>query len=263
MYSKFIIRKSSIFHLTELSFDMVGSTFASSIDCKLSTTFPTVNLSLLRDAEGNHCSSFPVILLQLLQSGAQICPPDDSASLSNSLKTSKEEQALNLLSTAQSFDPLAWATSINSHSPVPDLFHRTQLASAHRAAVCIYLSRVLLSIDSTAQISQGLETLVKQIIDHLSPIQPGDTLFTAIAWPAFVAGAETNDLHNREWIVEMFQKLWQVEPWGLFRGALSALEGIWKRKSDAVLAGESLTRNENEGNWLRDIRESGVDWLIL
>lgn len=62
-----------------------------------------------------------------------------------------------------------------------------------------------------------------------------------------------------------FQELWKVEPWGLIRGALGVLERIWVDRGTVVVNGEGtlLEGERGEGNWIRDLRERGVDWLIL
>lgn len=228
--------------------------------------FSNSALSLLQDAEGNHCSSFPTILLQLVRNGAQLSQPNHPSTPLYFSTGSKQQEALLLLYTAQSFDPLAWATNLQPRSPTADLLHRTHIASAHRAAVCIYLSRVVLSICPTAQLSHNLESLVTDTITHLSLIRPSNALFTAATWPAFIAGAETNDPGRQEWVLRTFHELWEVEPWGLIRGALGVLERIWEgRRGGVVVNGKEtlLKGNKGDENWIEDLRGSGVDWLIL
>ncbi|MCJ1458314.1 hypothetical protein MMC28_008685 [Mycoblastus sanguinarius] len=249
-----------------LVFDILGSTLACSIGLVPSDSFSTGALSLLQDAEGNHCSSFPAILLPLIRTGAQLSQPNHPSSPLYPSTGSKQQQALLLLSTARSFNPLAWATNLQPRSPATDLLHRTHIASAHRAAVCIYLSRVLLSLYPTTQLSHNLESLVADIIAHLSFIPPSSALFTATTWPAFIAGAETNDRARQEWVARRFQELWEVEPWGLIRGALGVLERIWVgRRSGVVVNGEGtlLKGKKGDGDWIGDLKGGGVDWLIL
>lgn len=144
--------------------------------------------------------------------------------------------------------------------------HRTHVASAHRAAVCIYLSRVCLSLDQNTQFTIDLEILVTDIITNLSVIRRDDALFTATTWPAFIAGAETHDRASQEWVTRRFQELWEVEPWGLMRGALGVLERIWKRRRSAVVLddeGAEVEVKKKEVDWIGDMRGQGVDWLNL
>ena len=63
-----------------------------------------------------------------------------------------------------------------------------------------------------------------------------------------------------------FQELWEVEPWGLIRGALGVLERIWvERRSDAMVneEGNPLMGKTKDGDWIRDLRVRGADWLII
>jgi hypothetical protein len=140
------------------------------------------------------------------------------------------------------------------------------VAYAHRAAVCIYLSRLLLSLYPATQLPHDLESLVADIITHLSFIHPNDALFTATTWPAFIAGAETNDHVRQDWVARRFEELWEVEPWGLLRGASGVLERIWsKKRSGGVRNGGRILLKDEKGdmNWIEDMRECGVDWLII
>ena len=223
-------------------------------------------LSLLQDAEGNHCSSFPAVLLGLIQSGAQLVQTDCKLS-PDLVGDRREEEALQLLHEASSFDPLDWAGRLRSRSPEDDHVNREHIAFAHRAAVCIYLSRVLLSINPGFPLTYDLEALVVDIVYHLSFVQPGNALLMASTWPAFIAGAETHHLDRQQWIANRFQELWNAEPWGLFRGGLEVLESIWeKRQMDLRLdsaRSSPFSADKTERNWLLDLRSLGVDWLII
>ena len=254
-----------LFSHTDLSctsFDTVGSALICSTGLVPSATFSTGAQSLLQDEEGNHCSSFPTKLLELLRTGAQLSLPNHPSYSSSS---AKQEEALYLLSTAISFDPLTWATKLQPHSPTTDLKYRRHVASAHRAAVCIYLSRVLKSFAPTTQLPHNLEAFVADVIRNLSVIRPSNPLFKATTWPAFIAGAETHDPESQKWVAVRFQELWDVEPWGLLRGASEVVDRIWASRWKQVLYEEGNFSEEpkEESNWISDLRGSGVDWLIL
>ena len=175
----------------------------------------------------------------------------------------KEKLSL-LLHEAELFDAHSWAKTLQPRSPVSDLSCRMHVASAHCIAVRIYLSRLLLSLGPNARLSNTFETLVSEAIRHMADIRPCDALFAATTWPAFVAGAETNDLRNRAWIAHRFAELWEVEPWGTVRGALDVLRDIWLEK-DGTTVGEQSMRREGsyDGNWIACLRRTGVDWLII
>ncbi|CAG9983572.1 unnamed protein product [Clonostachys byssicola] len=237
-----------------LVYDLLGSSFANS-DLPHSGWPSTTTMSLLQDAEGNHCSSFPAALLPLIRAGAQLLKTNEVSSSPDTYLGLQD--AFHLLHAAKSFDPAVWAVNLQPRSPANDPSHRIEIASAHRAAVCIYLSRIILALWPTTVLPHDLETLVAEIIAHLSNMHPGDALFTATAWPAFIAGLETVDLGNRAWVVRRFQELWELEPWGLTREALGALRTIWGARGN-----DQLQNQEENWNWIEKLQNIGTDWLI-
>ena len=243
-------------------FDTLGSALTCSAGLGPGIAFSSGAQSLLQDEEGNSCSSFPTALLQLLQSGAQLSLPNHPSYSSTIVK---KQKALVLLARAAAFDPVTWATKLEPSSPASDLNFRIHIASAHRAAVCIYLSRVLDALSPTIQIPHNLECLVAEIIKNLAHIRPSNALFKATTWPAFIAGAETNDLARQEWVTIRFQELWEVEPWGLLKGAVGLLERIWLARRKEIVQGEEDPQKglHRKRDWIGDLKGSGVDWLIL
>jgi len=251
-------------HTCPSRFDIFGSTLADSVGLAPGDTMSVTARSLLHDAEGNHCSSFPAVLLELIQIGSQLSQPNHSSCPSDVQIWSRQQKALQLLSAAHTFDPYAWATALQPRSPANDLQDRMHVASAHRAAVCVYLMRVLVSINSFATLTCNLEPLVEEIIAHLSFVCPNNALFTATTWPAFIAGAEASDCDRQKWVANRLHEMWAVEPWGLIRGALGVLERLWARgRSDGVIDGEGNALMAEADNWMNELRGKGVDWLIL
>ncbi|KAF5013964.1 hypothetical protein FDECE_52 [Fusarium decemcellulare] len=235
-----------------LVYDLLGSSFANSY-LPHSGGLSTTTMSLLQDAEGNHCSSFPAALLPLIQTGAQLLRMNGVSMSPDTLIDLGQHDALGLLHAARSFDPATWAINLQPRSPADDLFHRTEVASAHRAGVCIYLSRIILALWPGTVLLDDLEILAAEIIAHLSNMHPGDALFPASTWPAFIAGLETADLTNRAWVVRRFQEAWEMEPWGLTREALGVLRTIWEGRKN---------EDEENWNWIEKLKNIGTDWMI-
>lgn len=186
----------------------------------------------------------------------------DSSMVNRDLET----EASKLLNAAMSFDPTAWAGKLRFRSPMNDHSKREHIAFAHRAAACIYLSRTLLCITPKYPLDRDLEELVADVVYHISFVLPGDEMLIASTWPAFIAGAETQDSAQQAWIAKRFEDLWAAYPWGLFRGGLEVLEGIWQRRaseqSPESNTPPSSSVNAKTSNWLADLRAMGVDWLI-
>lgn len=244
-----------------LVFDMLGSSLACSLGPVLDEEVFEGSLSLVQDAEGNHCSSFPTVLLRLVQEGARLSQADSLLS-----PESRQCQVAALLATAQSFNAHKWATQVQPHSPATDFLPRMHIASAICAAVCIYLSRVFLSLTPTSQPLEDLELLVEDALHHLSYIDATSALFKATPWAAFIVGAETNIPARQEWVARRFLELWEVQRWGNIREALGVLETIWREKRGETAANDKTSPVQNRkanGNWIWSLRGKGADWLII
>lgn len=244
-----------------LVYDILGSTLACSLGPSSNEEVFEDSLSLLQDAEGNHCSSFPTALLRLVQEGARLLQSDPQPS-----PESKQHQVAVLLVSAQAFDVHKWATQVQLHSPATDFLPRMHVAAAICCAVCIYLIRVYLSLSPNSEPPEDLELLVEDALHHLSYIDDTSALFKATPWAAFVAGAETNVPARQEWVARRFLELWEVQRWGNIREALGVLETIWREKREQVLMDDrkdGVKCLKTDGNWIRGLRGKGVYWLII
>lgn len=219
---------------------------------------------LLQDTEGNHCSSFPVVLLQLLQTGSRIAQSLQTDIPSPSAARKQDAALEALIHTATVFDPIQWASQLQGNFSTDDLCQRQHIASAHRSAVCIYLSRLQLAFSPQRKDLQELNARVPDIVTHISKICPDDPLLPATAWPTFVAGAETDDPELQEWLKMRFTQIWDVQPWGLIKGAIEVLNDLWrKRRLLCIANGDSAAEEVDGWNWIEHVKAMGVDWLIL
>lgn len=216
--------------------------------------------SLLQDAEGNHCSSFPMPLLHLIQNAVRLSKSHDS-SKDPAARIVREKQAYLLLESARSFDAHTWAADVQIRSSHPDLAARTHVAAAHQAATCIYLIRLFGISSPNLRVIQDTETLVLEIQNQLSNISPKDPFIAATAWPSFVAGAEANDSEIETWAQSQFQKIWTVQPWGLIKGALVVLRMLWarRRQYEHSKDAHSLVDIERDQNWVNYMMRMGID----
>jgi hypothetical protein len=218
--------------------------------------------SLFRDAEGTHCSSFPTTLLSLINAGNRISQHDQSTPLET-----RRNKLLVLICAAKSFIPRRWAKELRPPMPTTNIEQRTMIAQAHKAAVTIYLSRLLISLYPTTKPSCDFEALVIEVLDNISCIDINSALFTATTWPTFIAGAETTLVERQHWVAKRLRERWEVEPWGLLQGARETLETIWTLKRIRAQDARTLSSVERklgaDGDWVQYLRETGVDWLIL
>ncbi|KAK3374573.1 fungal-specific transcription factor domain-containing protein [Podospora didyma] len=221
------------------------------------------------EAHSYHCCP-PLILQIILSSGLLFVPPTTPQAHPHQQQevrmegySSVTEMALSLLDQVRSFDIIGWVHSIRGLSPNDDLEARVHVAAAHRAAACLYL---LLTVPE-AQIvpsSPQLDDLVAEIVYHLSSIDVGHVLLKGTIWPTFMAGAQTDDLAQREWCASRLFAVWAenpwVCPWGYVDSAMQMLRDIWTWRDNRP-GEEALSMN-----WLQELK-SGVhsdsDCLIV
>ncbi|KAK4565597.1 hypothetical protein LTR86_004214 [Recurvomyces mirabilis] len=248
-------------------FDVVGTTLSPSAPATIedSNIHEKQWLSLLKDAEGNHCSSLPAVILHVLHRGALVRQRVARLDSSSAATTVQQDEASCLLQIARSFDARQWATDVQSRSPAADLQARFDVASAHRGAVCIYISRICLQLGLLREVVSPLEDLVTEVIAHLSNISTESPLFVATTWPSFIAGAETNDSAKHVWIRERFQQIQAREPWGVIGNAAGLLEKIWQKRSVGLrqTAQETSASVYPYNDWLDLVSEDANEWLIL
>jgi Fungal specific transcription factor domain/Fungal Zn(2)-Cys(6) binuclear cluster domain len=241
-----------------IRYDILGSTLAHSIPYEALHTSSTQLLSALESAETNNYLSCPAILLQLVLTATKLSHsiPWDLAMDPTRMTSTPAQQISLLLLTARAFDAVVWAMDLQKFSPHKDAEKRIHIASAHKAAVCIYISRASSLFSQAVDPGDDLEPLVADIVHHLSFVTCDDGLFKATSWPAFIAGVETKDLPSQEWAVKRLYEVWEFCPWGYIQSAVEIIDMIqWKRNNITSRSGTSI-------NWLQELRSLGVDWLI-
>ncbi|KAI8943283.1 hypothetical protein NX059_001303 [Plenodomus lindquistii] len=241
-----------------LVFHILGSTFTFS---SMPGLIPdSIELEpILRYAETNNYLSCPGPLLRIMIESFALPDSQDSPRVTAIGTDSVQDQVGMLLQRALAFDPYTWSNSFTPSSPDEDLSHRIRIASAHRSAVCIYLARVLPSTNPLLDPSSGsalvsLTGLADDVVHHISHLKPGNALFKSICWPLFLAGAESEDPAQREWIMNTLDELYGLMFWGYLHTSKRVLEAIWKLKDAGELG---------SGNcWVEEVKDLGSEILI-
>jgi hypothetical protein len=256
----YLQRPMSRLRLTILSdfliFYVLGSTLSFSTMSKFVPD--TIDLEpILRYAETNNYLSMPSPLLRIMLESFEL--PDSRDSASGNLRGHIQTQVGVLLQRALDFDPIAWSCDFEPASPFEDLKQRVRIASAHRSAVCIYLARVLPAthplLDPTSDTALvNLTMLANDVVQHISHLKPGDAVFKCICWPLFLAGAESEDPAQREWIMNILDTLYSEMYWGYLHTVKRVLETIWLCKDRAESGSDNC--------WVDEVKEMGTDVLI-
>ncbi|OAL44522.1 hypothetical protein IQ07DRAFT_242054 [Pyrenochaeta sp. DS3sAY3a] len=240
-----------------LVFYILGSTFNFT---RLPAFVPeSIELEpILRYAETNNYLSCPGPLLRIMLESFALPETNDNL-YGTDPDMSMEAQVGKMVRRALAFDPIAWSCDFEPTSPFEDIEQRIRIAAAHRSAVCIYLVRVLPSTNPLLDPANGnalvnLTALADDVVRHISHLKPGDALFKSICWPLFLAGAESEDPAQREWIMDTLDQLYGQMFWGYLDTSKRMLEAIWTFKSK-VVSGE-------DNCWVEEVKNMGVELLI-
>ncbi|ORY14409.1 fungal-specific transcription factor domain-domain-containing protein [Clohesyomyces aquaticus] len=213
---------------------------------------------LLEYAETNNYLSCPAPLLYIMLRAFEL--PDVRTEFTAEESISNHNEIRRLLESALSFNAVHWAASFQPASPLEDLEKRVLIASAHRSAVCIYLTRILPTthadslLGTLTDFNVSFSDLATDIVHHISKLSPGDTVFKSITWPLFLAGAESNNPAQRALIIEKLDMLWNELYWGYILTVKELLGVIWNFK-DRAAKGEDIC-------WVNEVKRMGTELLI-
>lgn len=206
----------------------------------------------------------------------------------------------SLLQHIQAFDPVAWAEEMQTFLFLPDMSGRIALASAYKAAVYIYASRVLSKLKLKPNDDSGVshpqrrrgrttygraadhDAVVDELIYQLSLINPTDQQhFKCLVWPTFIAGAESRYAAQRTFALQRLGALWNAISSVNVRNAAWVLELMWRkqderkvererRRAAAAAAGVGFgvddvddDDEDDEFDWIQELDRSRTDWLFI
>ncbi|KAM3506473.1 hypothetical protein MY10362_002339 [Beauveria mimosiformis] len=230
-------------------YHILGSTLTSGPWAAQITHYAFELLPVLKRTEVNSYLSCPSEILQIILKASQLSYETPCTDWN----LTAADQALMLIREVLNFDIPAWATQLQQASNVTDVESRIHVASAHRSAVCLYIFQAL-PLARAVQVVDT-QTLVDDILNHLSQIGKADPYFKASSWPTFIAGAESRDAEKRMWTLTRLMEIWEVCPWGYVFTAIEMLKATWQMQD---------IRPEDENvNWLQELKGSKFQSLIV
>ncbi|KAK3950036.1 fungal-specific transcription factor domain-containing protein [Pseudoneurospora amorphoporcata] len=244
-----------------LTYRIYGATISGNTSSSDNTLDDGVVLPyILQNAEAYSYHCAPPAILQMILSASQLCS-GSSTTLETDGGVERIATAAALLHKARNFDVQAWVYNINGLPLDDDLEARVSVASAHRAAACLF---VLLSVPEAGLLELPLlepKDLVQEILGHLSCIPEDHVHLKGTVWPTFIVGAETDDLNERAWCLERLVAVWTKNPWtcpwGYVHTATEMLQDIWRSKDLAAQQGDDGI------NWLQRLKATGNSCLIV
>ena len=227
-------------------------------------------LEVLQRAQAHSYHCCPPSIMGYILSASQLCAHGGEGAVGNGVGRGSGQRdngaargmLASLFDQAHNFDVCGWVYNIQGLSPGDDLNARVSIASAHRAAACLYILLVTpsASTDGFMVQEETHEGLILEILHHLKSVPTDHVLLKGTVWPTFMAGAQTDDPVWRAWCLERLRAVWTLNPWicpwGYIRTAMEMLEQIWTNKADVWGKGGT-------GNWLHRLRNEGGRALIV
>lgn len=227
--------------------------------------------STLTSVESTAIEAFEAIdIAPTLQKAAaysyHCCPPSILGILSQACKLSVQDvaEAESLLYQLRTYDVASWVWHLKGLPPNDDLKTRVSLASAHRAAACLYVALVVpgVSMMHLDGYHVVLDFLLQELFGHLSAIPIDHALAKGVIWPTFMAGAQANDASSRQWCLQRMQTMWYstpwICPWGYIESAISMMQDVWNARDQKERDGLSTGLN-----WLQELRGLKGHCLIV
>lgn len=215
-------------------------------------------IASLTRAEVTSYLSLPTPLLQTLFKACELSNRVSLGEMLGADPTPFLNEARDLLTTVQSFNVYAWASTLEGDPSSTRTLSRIHTALAHQNAVRIYILRSVEQISPSSGAGVGLcegetEGLVTEIITHLSLVGLTDPIFKATSWPTFIAGAETDNVVYREWAVNRLREFWNLIPWGYLRTEEEVMRKAWRLRDG---------QPDKEGSWIQQLKGVERHWLI-
>ncbi|PIG81010.1 C6 transcription factor (Acr-2) [Aspergillus arachidicola] len=158
-----------------------------------------------------------------------------------------------VLDLTQSFDCRAWASDLaqlHTHS-THDTTMLSTLAEAYKAGALIYGRRVL---DALTGNTTPLSDLVRELVTIIEAMRCDEALFKCILWPMFVAGLESRQQDQRDFVISCLEKFWFETKCINVVNAANILRRFWKMED---------TQQTLSSQWIFNIGRLGHDWLLI
>ncbi|KAF6828170.1 hypothetical protein CPLU01_08649 [Colletotrichum plurivorum] len=228
------------------TFGILGATLAPTCD-PLNPRSSSINpsfLEVLQHSENQTWVGCPAELLYLI-------------SAVNSLRVDpitipeQESAVLNLCKRLHNFSPLAWAENFADQQ-----YHesRSHLAHAYKAAVEVYAAHIVGPLLDHHYLSAShILEITRPAILHMLAISQEDFHIKSLVWPAFFLGAEAQNSELRDFIRNVFHRIWLSSCCYNAKNAVEVLDKIWAQDFDKS-SGES---------WLNYVWKLEDSWLFV
>ncbi|KAF7586990.1 hypothetical protein BBP40_007882 [Aspergillus hancockii] len=158
-----------------------------------------------------------------------------------------------VLDSTRSFDCNSWASKLPQphSSSAQDIRMLSTLAQSYKIGTMIYGKRVLSTLMGE-NISQ--DDLVYELIGMVEILKGDESLFKCILWPMFVAGLESRQQPQRDYVISCLEKFWFETKCINVVNAGNLLRKFWQQED---------SEKTSSSHWIFNIGQLGGDWLLI
>ncbi|KAF4887884.1 Acriflavine sensitivity control protein acr-2 [Colletotrichum fructicola] len=228
------------------TFGILGATLAPALNLP-TNQYPILDpffLQNLRNSENQTWVGCPAELLYVL-SGI------NSMRSLHHMHVERRQALSDLIQALLNFSPLAWAQDF------PDIqYHesRSHLAHAYKAGVEVYASHIIGAPPGQHYLSYPhVVEIMRPAMLHLLAVPAEDFHIKSLVWPAFILGAEAQDIELQTMARTVFQRIWVSSCCYNVKNAGEILERIWAREAG----------DESSSSWLKYVWQLEETWLFV
>ncbi|GAB1192880.1 hypothetical protein APSETT444_002079 [Aspergillus pseudonomiae] len=158
-----------------------------------------------------------------------------------------------VLDITQGFDCRAWVSDVpqlHTYS-THDTDMLSTLAEAYKAGTLIYGIRVR---DALTGDTTPVNDLLCALIALIEAMRCDEALFKCMLWPMFVAGLESRQQDQRDFVISCLEKFWFETKCINVVNAANILRRFWKMDD---------TQQTLSSQWIFNIGQLGRDWLLI
>lgn len=174
--------------------------------------------------------------------------PLDSAAAQSCLS-----ETASLLALIRNFDCYAWAFTLQqSRGPSPqETANFCTLSQSYQLGALLYGRRIM---DAVTEEFTVQDDIVIELLGMIDFLKDDPSTFKCLLWPIFVAGLETRWQAQRDFLVGILERFWDMTKCLNVVNAAKTMQEYWQQEKFP---------GENRSQWIFNIGRLGRDWLWI
>lgn len=166
------------------------------------------------------------------------------------------------------FDAQNWAKSMSGAIPMFSTISSTELECfclIWKLAAQLYAMRIMHSygFDCSSNPMTATEDLIDGLIAQYECLMHEDLLIKCLIWPAFIAGAESTNVRQRDWALKILEKVWALTLCANAKYATSVLRSLWEMQDSAAHKASAGGNGTMYWDWIFELASKDDRWLFF